>query len=402
MSPLPSNWYFGSLARPDSVRNPFGGFDLGDVQSMLRPNDSMTNPTPAGTPSAGVSGSVPGQPPTPSPTGGMDALRPPFDQPDQTGATEGTEASSNANVTGFNGPLAMAGLNALGVVPGVPGVGALFSSLGPLASIFGGTAGRIGMNAGANALPSDMTTNGPMTAESGTAIPSGSPVTYSGNFFGLPTGSLMAQVPGPRATSDPANIVSQDLSVQVPSVSPNPTGSTAPGIWGGARPQVDQPDAGKGPDPSVDGVNGGTGIGAPGSGVPGGVAAAPSGDVGDAGPAGTGGGGAGSGVGTGAAGGAGGDAGGAGGAYKKGGRVRGHRPDPRMLAAKLRQGALVNAGRLNSRKDDVPVNLSRDEFVINRAATRQNLPELERINQSAGQPTGRGGFNVGQPRTARR
>jgi hypothetical protein len=146
MSPQP-NWYFGG--RPSSSQpNPFGGFDLGDVQSMLRPNDSMTNPPSASAPSAGVAGSVPGQPP--SPTGGMNALRVPFDQ---TGATEGTEAGSNANVTGFNGPLAMAGLNALGMVPGVPGVGALFSSLGPLASIFGGTTGRIGMNAGANALP---------------------------------------------------------------------------------------------------------------------------------------------------------------------------------------------------------------------------------------------------------
>jgi len=251
MSPLPSNWYFGSLARPDSVRNPFGGFDLGDVQSMLRPNDSMTNP-----PSAGVSGSVPGQPPTPAPAGGMTALRVPFDQPDQTGATEGTEASSNANVTGFNGPLAMAGLNAAGAIPGVPGVGSLFSALGPIASLLCGTPGRIGMNAGANALPSNMTTNGPMTAESGTAIPSGSPITYSGNYFGLPTGNLMAQVPGPQATNDPANIVSQDLSVQVPNVSPNPTGSTAPGIWGSSRPQGDQPDTGKGPDPTVAGLNG--------------------------------------------------------------------------------------------------------------------------------------------------
>jgi hypothetical protein len=401
MSPLPSNWYFGSLARPDSVRNPFGGFDLGDVQSMLRPNDSMTNPPSASAPSAGVSGSVPGQPPTPSPTGGMDALRVPFDQ---TGATEGTESSSNANVTGFNGPLAMAGLNALGVVPGVPGVGALFSSLGPLASIFGGTAGRIGMNAGANALPSNMTTNGPMMAESGTAIPSGSPVTYSGNFFGLPTGSLMAQVPGPRATSDPANIVSQDLSVQVPSVSPNPTGSTAPGIWGGARPQVDQPDAGKGPDPSVGGVNGGgTGIGAPGSGVPGGAAAAPSGDVGDAGPAGTGGGGAGSGVGTGTAGGAGGDAGGAGGAYKKGGRVRGHRPDPRMLAAKLRQGAKVDVGDPRATTDNVKrVDLQTGEEVMNRPAARAHAAQLEAWNRIGRRAMGQGGMAVGAPRDQRR
>jgi len=398
MSPLPSNWYFGSLARPDSVRNPFGGFDLGDVQSMLRPNDSMTNPTPAGTPSAGVSGSVPGQPPTPSPAGGMDALRVPFDQ---TGTTEGTEAGSNANVTGFNGPLAMAGLNVLGAVPGVPGVGALFSSLGPLASIFGGTTGRIGMNAGANALPSDMTTNGPMTAESGTAIPSGSPVTYSGNFFGLPTGSLMAQVPGPQATSDPANIVSQDLSVQVPSVSPNPTGSTAPGIWGGARPQVDQPDAGKGPDPSASGVNGGgTGIGAPGAGVPGGAAAAPSGDVGDSGPAGTGGGGAGSGVGVGASGG---DAGGTGGAYKKGGRVRGQRPDPRMLAAKLRQGAKVDVGDPRATGDNVKrVDLQTGEEVMNRPAARAHAAQLEAWNRTGRRTMGQGGMAVGAPRDQRR
>jgi len=391
MSPLPSNWYFGSLARPDSVRNPFGGFDLGDVQTMLRPNDSMTNPPSASAPSAGVSGSVPGQPPTPSPTGGMDALRLPFDRPDQTGATEGTEASSNANVTGFNGPLAMAGLNALGVVPGVPGVGALFSSLGPLASIFGGTTGRIGMNAGANALPSNMTTNGPMTAESGTAIPSGSPVTYSGNFFGLPTGSLMAQVPGPRATSDPANIVSQDLSVQVPSVSPNPTGSTAPGIWGGARPQVDQPDVGKGPDPSLGtGVNGPDTAATPsdaneGVGIAG-VASAPAGAPagGDTGAAS-----------------APGDAGGAGGAYKKGGRVRRQRPDPRMLAAKLRQGDRVSVGDPRATGDNVKkVDLQTGEMVVNRNATRAHLPDLERWNREGRRSMG--GFAVGRPRDQRR
>jgi hypothetical protein len=73
-----------------------------------------------------------------------------------------------------------------------------------------------------------------------------------------------------------------------------------------------------------------------------------------------------------------------------------------MLAAKLQRGARVDVGRPNSRTDDVPVELSRGEFVINRAATRRNLPELERINRSVGQPTGRGGFNVGRPRDQRR
>lgn len=87
---------------------------------------------------------------------------------------------------------------------------------------------------------------------------------------------------------------------------------------------------------------------------------------------------------------------------RKGGRVPGQRPDPRMLAAKLKTGAKVDAGTNRPQADDVETRLSRGEFVVNRAATRRNLPELERINASAGQSTGRGGMAVGQPRTERR
>ena len=387
MSPLPSNWYFGSLARPDSVRNPFGGFDLGDVQSMLRPNDSMTNPPSASAPSAGVSGSVPGQPPTPSPTGGMDALRSPFDQPDQTGATEALQRQRD-RVQWASGD------GRTECAWGGPGRArrrsALFQSWSASLDIRRDGC-RIGMNAGANALPSNMTTNGPMTAESGTAIPSGSPVTYSGNFFGLPTGSLMAQVPGPRETSDPANIVSQDFSVQVPSVSPNPTGSTAPGIWGGARPQVDQPDVGKGPDPGQVGVNGpaapatpsdaNEGVGL--AGVSSAPAGAPAGGGGESAP---------------------GDAGGGvSGAYKKGGRVRGQRPDPRMLAATLQRGARVDVGNLRATTDNVGrVDLQTGEEVMNRPAARAHAAQLEAWNRTGRRTMGQGGMAVGAPRDQRR
>jgi hypothetical protein len=399
MSPLPSNWYFGSLARPDSVRNPFGGFDLGDVQSMLRPNDSMTNPTPAGTPSAGVSGSVPGQPPTPSPTGGMDALRPPFDQPAPTGATEGTEAGSNANVTGFNGPLAMAGLNALGTVPGVPGFGSLFAGLwaGALTSLLGGAGARMAATTGANSLPSDMTTSQdiPATPES-SAIPSGAPVTYSGNFMGLPTGYLVAQVPGPRATSDPRSIVSQDLSVQVPSVSPNVgpyggIGGTA--TAGGVIPSTFSPAPGQTnapgiftdptePDPGTPtGVNGpaapatpsdaNEGVGVAGVGSAGGGAAGAASAPGDAG-------------------------GGVSGAYRKGGRVQAaqrRRPDPRMLAAKLQRGARVDVGNPRATTDNVKrVDLQTGEEVMNRPAARAHAAQLEAWNRTGRRAMARVGW----------
>jgi hypothetical protein len=199
------------------------------------------------------------------------------------------------------------------------------------------------------------------------------------------------------------SIVSQDLSVQVPSVAPNQPGyggiggtatvngmipstfsagpgqTNAPGIFTdptepdpGAPAGVNGPAAPATPSDANEGV-GVAGVGSAGGGAAG-AASAPS----DAG-------------------------GGVSGAYKKGGRVRGHRPDPRMLAAKLRQGAKVDVGDPRAKGDNVKrVDLQTGEEVMNRPAARAHAAQLEAWNRTGRRAMGQGGMAVGTPRDQRR
>jgi hypothetical protein len=394
---LPANWFFGGK-NSDEQLGQMGGFTLGGFESPFAAPASTV-----ATPSAGVAGSAPGQPPSTSPTGGMDALSVPFDQPSSGPSAEPTSDPGNANVTGFNGDLA----NTFGTIAslGLPGIPAL----GMLGNLGFGAARAMGMSTGLNAFGNSMTDS------------MGNPVNYSGNTFGVvPTGTLRgvdinAMDPNPVDPFAP----SLPQSFDVPSVSPNMANFAnpdAPGIFALGNPNPanippakgsdNDPDAPTGPpgpvstDPSEGMSNSGPtghGPGGPGAGAgPGSGAAGASGGAPGAGDAG--GGSAGSG-GTGAGASAGDKRGGVVGQERA--RQRGQRPDARMLAAKLQRGAKVDVGK-RANVDSVPVHLARGEYVVNRASTQRNLPELERINRSAGQPTGRGGFAVGHPREARR
>lgn len=64
-------------------------------------------------------------------------------------------------------------------------------------------------------------------------------------------------------------------------------------------------------------------------------------------------------------------------------RAFGQRPDPRMLAAKLRAGGgTVPVGSKKPAADDVQVALSRGEFVEPKATVDQYGPILEKMRQA--------------------
>jgi hypothetical protein len=170
MSPLPSNWYFGSKTRSEDQQNPYGGFNLGNPPPV---QSSVATPNPA---SAGVSG----QPPMSN--GGMGVGQ--RNEQEDPGGTSVT-AESNANVTGFNPTLAGMGLSAATMMAGIPGAGALLGLTGVPAlgaNVLGTIARNTAASSGLGAFDSNM------------VDVNGNPVTYSGpNTI---TGSLLGALRG--------------------------------------------------------------------------------------------------------------------------------------------------------------------------------------------------------------
>jgi hypothetical protein len=273
---------------------------------------------------------------------------------------------------------------------------------------------------------------------------------FVAGLLGLPTGSLIANVPSANPASvaqpDGSRIPSQGLSVQVPSVSPNmgfgvgvpgstslgPTGTgTARGHTAGVpmslvpsfpdppfvSPRVSDPidptipdptfpdvpavpnypdvpsnfpDVPTNPDPDPTDPSPPTDPTAPDAPTD---ASPPSGDA----PSGPGPGDAGTGP-TGD--------GPSGGVFKRGGKVqqerahqRGQRPDPHKLSRMLKAGSRVNVGDNDDETDDVGVRLTKGEIVVNKAAAREFGPELEQMN--AWGRRAMGGMGVGPSSTPR-
>jgi hypothetical protein len=405
---LPANWYFGARNSLEGDQSsPFGAFNLGGIQDSPPVQSSVATPNPA---AAGVSG--------PS-AGGMSIGQ----QPDQSGGSlPGTV--SNANVTGFDSSLAstaaqvgLAGLPGLGSLVG-PAIG---QAAGPIAGLIGSLASGFGQRAGTSAALGAI--------PNGLVDSFGNPVTYTGNTFGLPTGSLhglnMSDVD--TTPADPNNM-GLPQSYNVPSVSPNMgglfsgnggfvsqgvgdanagfAGSGAGGRFGFNAPGVRNPFAPYFTDPHVQDPEpidlqfdntqdsppdapGPTGpVGMPGEGMTNDGPSVSTGDSGPSGPAGDGG--------TGPSG-----DGPGGGTFRTGGRVQ--RPDPRRLAQMLQRGAKVNVGS-KADKDSVPVRLERGEVVMNRPAARAHARQLDEWNADGRRGMGRstGGFAIGRPRDQRR
>jgi hypothetical protein len=388
-------WYFGGKNPWEgSAQQPggqFGGFNLGGVQTPFSaPTSTVASPSPA----AGVSGSAPGQP---APQGGMSVGSEPG------GSTPSTSTpDSNANVTGLNGDLA--GTFGTVATMGLPGLGAVTGPAaaaagGPLAGVIGSLVGSVAQSMGIKGLA-----NAAANHSDGLVDGKGNPVVYTGNnnIFGLPLGSLHA-VDNPN-DPDMASTISD-----VPSVSPNmglfsgPADMGFPSTYSGLATGV-----GTG-NPSPNSTNFGGTAGRGNTGDPDGPAA-PAGPVGTVGtpgdgPGGVGDGSAGTGDGSGAgagpagtgaggASGTGGDGGvGSGPGDKRGGRVGRQRPDPRKLSDMLKAGDKVQAGSKKPGADDVPVRLSRGEEVVNKNATDQFGPILDKMNKMGNR---QGGFSIGR------
>jgi hypothetical protein len=425
---LPANWFFGGRNPLEGVLSPFGGFNLGNIQPVGPFN---APPSTVSTPTAGVSGTPAGQP-----SGGMDAMRTPFSQPTDAGAADGSgpgaspsgpgfsvgEAASTAGrggSFGFSTPIGNVGPSTPGLVSSLSGLlgGPTLASLGmgalgPAGAIFGlgNTATNIAAHnmadPASNTPVADISPNapvGPVFAGSegfaGTAAPAtGLPSTAIGRAIAAiidsnpPTGSMGGFGFGSNGSTIDANgaisnsvgaRTGQSLSNTIPEV-PDANTTQIPDVPSPTAPTPTSDDASPVGNPGGIGP-GGIGDGSPGTGDGSGVGA---------GPAGTGAGGA-SGVG--------GDGGvGTGPGDKRGGRVgqERQRPDPRRLSEMLKRGATVTTGTKRPGADDVPVNLSRGEEVVNKKATDRWGPELAKMNAWGNRQTG--GFAVGQHRDYRR
>lgn len=76
------------------------------------------------------------------------------------------------------------------------------------------------------------------------------------------------------------------------------------------------------------------------------------------------------------------------------------RPDPRRLSKMLKAGSKVNVGDHDDETDDVPVVLTRAETVLNKNASDEFGPILERMNEWG--RSRMGGFQIGAARTRSR
>jgi len=406
-----------------------GGFNLG-MQDELKPQNSLTSTT--NLPSAGVSNSVPGRPAV----GGFHALSPrPIEGWSETppespsgGAADGSgtapaasgpgpsvsEAMAMANGNPYGGSLGP-GVNAANTISTILGLTGVPNPLsGPLAPLSMASMAAQGSQLGATDPVTGMpiATLGMPTFLGGNGIIGASPAVtaaYSpnGTLVQTPLGMTPTFAPDPStsmATSpfaDYTGTVGKSFGGSLGTNNSTDengmavgagTGNAMPGSTNfGARPDPDSnttqvPDA---PPPDANLAEGNTGP--PGNiGDPTGDAAAAAAAAAGATAAGVAGDAAGAAASGGTAGG-GGDA-----AMRKGGRVG--RPDPRMLAAKLRSGARVDQGSHKAGQDDVPVRLSRGEVVENLPAAKAHAKTLEKWNEDGRQKMdhrGPGGMGVG-------
>lgn len=412
---IPANWYFGAR----SPLEEFGGFNLGNIQPVgLTPFAAPASTV--STPTAGVSGTQPGQPrpadgmsvgQQPEPTGASDGSAGPAPELDAPGMVDPGEASAaiDAALSGAHQGLIGFGLDAAHANPtislangdlstsntsGVPGPSISASQVGgKLGSLFGGP--LFGL---ANTL-------GGMAA----GIAQGSP-TRGGNFSGVNFGngtnngnqdysgfahSLSDQGRGIDGSAGPVGTGPGGSTGANANSETDATmgGTTAPSVEVVDDPTEGQPGnegesggvgpAGAGPAAGASSSSGvGTGAGVSGAGIGEGEGGPGPGD--GSGPGGDGGGGA---------------SGGGDGAMRKGGRAGGpRRPDPVKLANMLKSGAKVPVGSRRPGADDVGVRLSRGEEVVNKKATDVFGPILEQMNRWGNR---QGGFAVGQDQTGR-
>jgi hypothetical protein len=406
MSPAP-NWYFGSREPLEGEQlSPFGGFNLGNIQTVSPFN---APPSTVSTPTAGVSGTRPGQP-----SGGMDAMRTPVTQPADGGAADGSGPGPAASGPGFSvGEAASTAARGGSFGTGLPSLPGLDSSVPGLV----GTAGKVASLLGfANpltmaALPFSLTNS--LTAHIANNM--GDPAVVGIDEPSIATGNPSASPAGTPAVGNVNTAIGR--GIQAIMNSNPPTGSTGGFAFGSNGSTIDAngtisnslgtqtgQSLFRGGDPdATTGEAGPVGIGegaAPGT--PGGIGAAvgtsgvaagigtPGEPGGPSGPgtAGTTGEGDGGGTGGGTGGGDGGGASGGGdGAMRKGGRVA-KRPDPRKLADMLKSGARVPVGNPRSKTDDVPVVLQRNEEVMNRNATKAHGKTLDRWNAEGNRRAG--------------
>lgn len=287
-------------------------------------------------------------------------------------------------------------LGPAGVYGGATPIGGTQSIAG---NPYGGT---VGVNAGSQSMGEAGNVNAPnaFSTSTGGGFRAGALSGISG-YSGLPSGTI-ANTPGTnsnsRTNSDALGIGSSGVgtAAEGTGLSSAESGAT---FGEGVASTTDEAGGGGGGFGARSGFTGdpgdseGGGTPPDGTGITTGLTANANAGPGDGGASAAGTGTAGSGSAGGGDAGPGGSGTGPGGqGQKRGGKVI-KRPDPKMLADKLKRGSKVTVGDNDDNTDDVPTRLTKGEMVVNKKATQKFEPLLNKMNMAGNRA---GGMRIGR------